>query len=201
MVSKVGFVNNVADLRKRLSSTIVLYNKLPYVIIQIDAMNLINITPCRTYYIGMEGSLVIAFEDPLLDINPFRLGYVNSDSNALFLSRKPLRATESGLCWNAVVSSPPGKQLKGYLYSISFENMIKDEYPDMKDSLMSIRKFGCDFEARSFHRLWAFRKVTNALLLEFMGNAVGFHKGAGKFSLYSQDSIHSSCIQPIKDLL
>lgn len=135
MVAKDIIADNVGDLARRLNKGIVKYHGQPYMITEIEGFDRIEITPLKDVPRRRENIKRVALSDPHLDIEPFKLGYVNYSNRALFVRRTPTRGTN--YCMNANnIGTREYQRIPGViLYSEEFHSMLMNRYPSLQEAV------------------------------------------------------------------
>lgn len=110
-------------IRSRIRSTIVKVNGEPVSVLDIEND---GTTYVHNMFKRVEQKIFI--ED--LDINPFRLGYVNYNRSVAFLVRKPVRHYKQGLCPSSIMSFG-----RYSLNSVPTVNMMMGIYPTVEECL------------------------------------------------------------------
>lgn len=202
MVDKNIFVDNVGDLARRIENTIILYDGKPVYIAQVADLNDIALC-CVTEKLNNRAPKYkrVGIKDPLLDVNPFRLGYVNEGKECTFVTRRPGRITQIGLLVNKVKMEPYPVEMgnMSIVLSNGFINMCLDKYPHFTEAYNKITNFSSEEYGMAFHRLWALRRDPTGTILEFRGRPVGRKTGEGLFDLYQPKAFHPSMLAPARE--
>lgn len=203
MVDKNTFVDNHVDLQRRIENTVILYDRCPVLVTFVENMDRINILKVEDKMKAKPKTKVVALKDPLLDVNPFKLGYVNTDAECGFFTRRPYRGTQIGLLTQKIRCEPwpRAQHAVNMIYTEGFRDMVLGVYPKLAEAVDCVSKFGAKSNGMAFNRLWAVRKDNAGLKLEFRGKVVGYHKGNLKFELFEPTTFTSSMTSTIREHL
>lgn len=156
------------DLEARLHGGIAFYNKEPVKVIIEDGRIVLYTFP------DMKRFKAIEENDELFDISAPRLGYVNYNSDAIYVYRIPERRYKQTL-----TISPLRFETKGLGFypedifeSFAFKKMLLNEYPSLNDALKSLEDGA---NSRAITRDLAIKKnnITKRLHLFVKDKAVG----------------------------
>lgn len=130
------------EISFRLNNTVVLYENKPVYITKIAGPAETEDEIARVYFheLPLGGAVKRETRKFLssrkFDLRPFRMGYMNFKSEAVFLSRTPIRQNRQGLGADNVLLYDFKGELKNnlsfrdVLYSKGFVDMVKNLYPD-----------------------------------------------------------------------
>jgi len=122
-----------------------------------------------------KAAFIINANDEDLDISSVPLGYVNTENDAVFVSRVPVRRQKQGVSTdNTVVNyHGVGNAHNDGLFGFHLKYLIatiEGHYPSVEDALAEVLK---DKRGRAFHRYFAFGKQDRYILLHQEGQAIG----------------------------
>jgi hypothetical protein len=170
------------EIRFRLENTVVLYDGKPVYITRVDAG-------------GEDGEIarVFFYDLPLVgnnketrkflssrkfDLTPFKMGYLNYNGEAIFVSRSPVRQNRQGLCVNNTVFTTIKGQRAEFSYnqmigSSGFIDMVMGTYPDFKTAGTMLDEKGIKSVAVSRSFAFIIDHDLEALLLMHKGVKCG----------------------------
>ena len=140
----------------RLRGTIVAYKNRPVIVLEVNADNTLNIADV----IGKRNVAKVALNDPDLNIQEFKLGYVNYQGRALYLTRVPARQQRQGLCrQNIVVKAGDFRNyfVDGMLSSAGFVDAFQGIYPTFEEAVNVLRT-NLEVESVAFARRFALKR-------------------------------------------
>lgn len=106
-------------------------------------------------------------EDKLVDLKPFKLGYLNYNGQAYYIARKPKRSWRQGLSKNNLSGSANWR----LVCSQALVSVVQNKYPTFGVCLDSVSGGLCS--SASFHRLFRVRGVDGELVLDYKERCVG----------------------------
>lgn len=160
----------VEDLNQMFRDTLVLYNKWPVKIVEVD-----HNREALTVSLATGASKNISIDDKRFDFTPFELGNVNGDGCCAYMVRKGLRRWKQGLnreninvfmVETSIKSSEFSRQLRK-LDSRFLINTIKGLYPSKEEALELVSSGS---ECAAFSRLFS---VDNEFNLIYKYKTVG----------------------------
>lgn len=133
-----------ADLSARLDNTICMYEGKP-VHVRFEGGNLLNIRPLGS----RENGKIIPSDDDNFDVSSPPLGYIQSGSNVVYLTRRPSRIFKQGLCAEtihyATINKNPNVRLPSF-NSVGMADMISGNYPNVDTAIEKLYRDGTDQE-------------------------------------------------------
>ena len=161
------------DARQRLEQCVVIVGDTPYYISRMTERNLFNGYNLLTLK-EVEG--IELGTTPV----PMRLGYVNTDRGAVFVSRRPCRKVRQGICGDNLYAQDFDR-VRDILVTRNFGLMLTGEYPSIEECIAKIDEGHVNRLA--FGRMFALaRAPRRGYNLMYCGNAVGQYLD-GKFNL------------------
>lgn len=138
-------VLNEHDINQQYMNCVVLYKGEPVKVTAVG-VNKVNITHLKTQKKSSVNFNLVDFTPP-----NFRLGMLNTDSGAVYISRKPVRNMQVGLSSkNVVIEALPAPYLRGanevikaanMLNSVELAECISGEYPDFRTCIEYVKEF------------------------------------------------------------
>ena len=137
---------NAEEVRFRLESTVVTYEKKPVLITQVrlpEAEDRKEIARVFFRYLPTNGreELVRKYlSSKHFDLAPFPMGYCNHNGSAFFISRNPIRQNRQGLCTgNTIFTDVLGRKTDKFDFaqmvsSTGFVDMFNNKYPSFKEA-------------------------------------------------------------------
>lgn len=122
----------------RLGKTVIAYDGLPAFVEEVTASKgklalVLMLLP------KMKDRMVVVMDDPLLETQNLRLGYVNMPAGAVYVSRIPARQQRQGLCNSNVVVKASNGRNAGYAFNRvytdpAFKDMFLGKYPTIREA-------------------------------------------------------------------
>ena len=177
---------SVEETEKRLSRCVVMYNDEP---IYVDGAKKTNEgkigLKVRNLPTWRPRQVMVRLDDPMLNFNKFKLGYVNGAKISVLFERMPVRRYKQGLTYENCRCNVPVELdfYEDYDYDLpafdniirtaGFHKMMKGNYPSYRQALDEMHKKD-EVRDRAFHRLFSINKdKTGLLLLHYKGERVG----------------------------
>lgn len=164
--------DNAEDTTMRLGECVVLHNSIPYYcrsgymsdegVIKLNCVNM----P------GYRGEKHIPLDDPGLNYQDYKLGYLNLADGAHYMMRMPRRRTKQGLNRENMTSSNGGRvELASAMKSQGFYDMLTGSYPTMADACKQLVSETNRAETVAFNRRFALGRDS------FRGDFLMYYKG------------------------
>lgn len=130
--------------RSRLSGTVVFHKGSPVYVYNVHSWDEVEVASCGRYSIHY----YCPFNE--LDLNPPKLGFVNTDYQCQYLVRDPARQWKQGFRQNQI--SREGFRTPN-INSVEMSNMYRNVYPSL-DNCIELLSCG-EAESQAFHKLFA----------------------------------------------
>lgn len=124
------FYNN-EDARRRLQSSILFYKGVPCVLSNVGGADY-QVFTLSEAQLGTSTTTIKYTDNDLTDVVP-RLGYVNHNKKAYYLSRVVVRDQRAGLPIESL-NVHDGHVPSGLIYSDSMEDMLLNKYPSLQEA-------------------------------------------------------------------
>lgn len=171
-------LDSAEQINRRLKGTVVLYDDKPVLAYQASGENSVLLIPLPS----RRGEFVVRIDDPRLNIQEFKLGYVNYGDRAFYVKRTPIRGARQGLDtgnllpdtdyvkWAGIARLPAMTTL-----SAEFCDMLNNTYPTLRECVDMIVKSD-SLVSRAFSRRFAiyYDRDLDFYELHYRGQRVGW---------------------------
>lgn len=147
----------------RLERTVVMYNDHPFFVDCVGGARQVALRDLDT----MNRAHVIHLDDPNLSFQPPRVGYINTEGGARYLSRTPERRWKQGTSKGSLKTAGGGGVSEELFYSKGMIDCFKGDYPNFEEAVIRAKEIGASV---AFHRNMA---VNHLGSLFFRGNRMG----------------------------
>lgn len=125
---------------------------------------------CRVVLMGLDGREFIANLSEL-NLEPPKLGYVNMNPFACYVSRMPVRHFRQGFRRNTIRATNSLLGNMGIHIDKSFLNCYKNIYPDLDHAVESV--YNEESSSKAFSKNFAVSRMEELISLDYKGRQVG----------------------------
>lgn len=162
--------SEVGDLNMMLARTVVMFNKWPVFISEI-----LKDRQAVCFSLATSKQKKVSIDNPCFDFTPVPLGFVNSETTAVYVSRRGVRRMKQGLSRENILITQIGNKIDDETLYFSVKDLttkylvptIKEIYPSLDQCLEAV---STDANIQAFHKSFA---VNKNFILIYKGKQVG----------------------------